>query len=155
MTLREEILQDSGVLTEGKLSDKFALLKAPRDIFELVGTLGLYTIYRDLSKDMNIFVHDWNRLDELVNSYEPSKGKEVRELVHKIFDNIKNGKKNSVDEKYAYKYASTDRGKEFINKYHNKAEDKILDFFHKIDMIRDRIISNLDKYDARYNEYRG
>ena len=155
MTLREEILQDSGILTENKLFNKIAMLKAPRDVFELIGDFALYGIYRDMCDDMSAFRRNWNSLDTLVRDYEPSKSEEVRKLVHEIFDNIKKGKKKFIDEKYAFKYAYGNKNKETIDKYHDKAERKILDYFDRIDMIRDRILENLNRYDSRYKEYRG
>jgi len=159
MTLREEVLKHSGLLTEeileeNKIIDGLLLLKAPRDIFELTGDSALFTIYKNISKDKKSFANNWDKLDNLVSEYDPSKGSEVRILIKKIFDEIKDGKKDYFDEKYTFKYASSNKDKDIIEKYQNKSKLKSENFFKQIDMIRDRILSNLDKYDARYKEYK-
>ena len=93
MTLREEVLKNSGLLTEEVLEEGIVNnLFYPTDIFELVDDPHFLLQLKSDVVDKKTFGDMWDKLDKLVSNYEPDKTKEIEELVEKMFDMAKKEK---------------------------------------------------------------
>lgn len=155
MTLREEVLKNSGLLTEEVLEEGIiSKLVYPTDIFELVDDSPFLLQLKSDAADKKTFVDMWDKLDKLVSDYGPDKTKEIEELVEKIFDMAKKGRAKGIEDKYAFKYASSNKNPDAINKYREKTATKTGKMFTKYNEIELRILSNLKKLDKRYREYK-
>ena len=155
MTLREEVLKNSGLLTEEVLEEGIVNnLFYPTDIFELVDDPHFLLQLKSDVVDKKTFGDMWDKLDKLVSNYEPDKTKEIEELVEKMFDMAKKGKAKGIEDAYTFKYAYSNKNPNAINKYREKTAVKTGKMFTKYNEIELRILSNLKKLDKRYREYK-
>lgn len=150
MTLREEVLKNSGILNENLL-DK---LISPKDIFDLINNSAIYDDFEKYARSENYALKLYDELENLIRDYNSSKVPRIKEIVSEIFNTIKNGKVKEMNEVYAKKYAKSDKEKESIIKYNDKLKLKNFKITQKYNDIRNKIFASLDRICSRYKEYK-
>ena len=150
MTLREEVLKNSGVLKENLL-DK---LVSPKDIFDLVNNSSIYDDFEKYAKSEDYALKLYDELEELISDYTSSKIPRIKEIVSEIFDTIKKEKIKELGDNYAKKYAKSNESSDAINKYNYKLKLKGFKIAQRYNDIRTKIFSSLDRIATRYKAYK-